>query len=212
MNHLLILTPFQQHFGQVSGIFQSTYLIHPQLIIQFNIVYVTRYRCKCIINTFRQRLLDICNCVQEWNNNVVSKDVVTLYKELKLSIEFEPYLDKLFSINSIICITKLRLCAHNLRIHTGRYEHLDNNVRYCQVCKIHEIEDDFHFVLNFPLYTNLLKHYIKQFYTNRPSMYNLTELLNNQKKSELCMLSKHVTEAVKLRNSIIYWYNHVVLI
>jgi len=35
-------------------------------------------------------------------------------------------------------------------------------------------------------------------------MYKLIELLNIQNKSELCMLSKYVTEAVKLRNSIIY--------
>ena len=38
----------------------------------------------------------------------------------------------------------------------------------------------------------------------RPSMYKLIELLNTQNKSELCMLSKYVTEAVKLRYSIIY--------
>jgi len=36
------------------------------------------------------------------------------------------------------------------------------------------------------------------------SMYKLIELLNTHNKSELCMLSKYVTEAVKLRNSIIY--------
>jgi len=35
-------------------------------------------------------------------------------------------------------------------------------------------------------------------------MYKLIELLNTHNKSELCMLSKYVTEAVKLRNSIIY--------
>jgi len=71
------------------------------------------------------------------------------------SFEFEPYLDKLVSRNLRSCITKLRLCAHNLRIHTGRYEHLDRNVRYCQVCNIHEIEDEFHFVFNCSLYNNL---------------------------------------------------------
>ena len=49
------------------------------------------------INTFRQRLTD--NYVQEWNNNVVCNNVLTLYKELKLSFEFEHYLDKLVSIN-----------------------------------------------------------------------------------------------------------------
>jgi len=93
---------------------------------------------KVFINTFRQRLLHVDNYVQEWNNNnVVSNNVLTLYKQTYLGSS----------------ITKLRLCAPNLRIHTGRYEHLDRNVRYCQVCNIHEIKDEFHFVFKCPLYT-----------------------------------------------------------
>ena len=51
---------------------------------------------------------------------------------------------------------------------------------------------------------NLRQRYIKRYFTNRPSMYKLIELLNTHNKSELCMLSKYVTEAVKLRNLIIY--------
>jgi len=126
-------------------------------------------------NTFRQRLID--NYVQEKNNNVVSNNVLTLYKELKLSFEFEPYLDKLVSRNLRSGIlTKLRLCAYNLRINTGRYEHLDRNVRYCQVCNIHEMEDEFHFVFNCSLYNKLRQRYINRVYTNRPSMYKLIEL------------------------------------
>ena len=79
------------------------------------------------IYTFRDILLD--NYVQERNNNVVCNNVFILYKELKLSFEFEPYLDNLVWRNLRSCITKLRVCAHNVWIHTGRYEHLDRNVR-----------------------------------------------------------------------------------
>jgi len=119
------------------------------------------FSAKVLINTFRQILLD--NCVQEWKNNDVSNNVLTLYKELKLSFEFEPYLDKLVSRNVRSCITKLRMCAHNIKTHTGRYEHLDRNVRYCQVCNIHDIEDEFHFVFNCSLYNYLRQRYIKCF-------------------------------------------------
>jgi len=64
--------------------------------------------------------------------------------------------------------------------------------------------------MNFILYSTV--HYtiiydndnIKRYYTNRPSMYKLLELLNTHNISELCVLSKYVTEAVKLRNLIIY--------
>jgi len=105
------------------------------------------------INTFRQRLLD--NYVQEWHNNVVSNNVLTLFKELNLPSEFEPYIDQLVLRNLESCIPKLGMCAYNLRIHTGRYEHLDRNVRYCQVCNIHEIKDEFHFLFKCSLSTNL---------------------------------------------------------
>ena len=86
--------------------------------------------------------------------------VLTRYKEVKLSFEFEHYLDKLVSRNLRSCITKLRVCAHNLRIHNGRYKHLDRNVRYCQVCNIHDIEDEFHFVSNCSSYNNLRQRYV----------------------------------------------------
>jgi len=116
----------------------------------------------------RQRLLD--KYVQEWNKNVVSNNVLTPYKEVKLSFEFELYLDKLVS-SLRSCITKLRLSAHNLRIHTGRFEHLDRNIRHRQVCNIHVIEDEFHFVFNCPLYNNLRQRYIKRLHVSTKYAY-----------------------------------------
>jgi len=54
------------------------------------------------------------NYVQECNNNVARNNALTQYKEIKLSFEFETYIDKSVSINLRSCITKLRLCAHHL--------------------------------------------------------------------------------------------------
>jgi len=57
--------------------------------------------------------VDKDNYVQEWNYTFVSNNVLTLYKEPKLSFEFKSYLDKLVSRHLKTCITKLKVSAHN---------------------------------------------------------------------------------------------------
>ena len=84
------------------------------------------------ISIFIQRLID--KYLQQWEGNNNDNGVLTLYRELKTSFEFESYLDNIVSRTLRIAITKLRICSHNLRIHTGRYDRLERNVRLCQVC------------------------------------------------------------------------------
>ena len=50
--------------------------------------------------------------------------VLTAYREIKATFEFEFLLRKYYIKKAI---SKIRLCAHNLRIHTGRYVNLYRN-------------------------------------------------------------------------------------
>ena len=54
----------------------------------------------------------------------------------------------------------LRLSSHSLCIETGRYQGINNvNILY-QFCKS-DVEDEFHFVLNCPVYVYSRKLYTK---------------------------------------------------
>ena len=68
-------------------------------------------------------------------------------------------------------LTKYRIAhnitAHQLKIETGRYSrnHADRKQRLCTICECNDIEDEYHFILIFPIYRNIRKKYINVNYT-----------------------------------------------
>ena len=82
-------------------------------------------------------------------------------------------------VKFIIALTRLRIAAHRLLIETGRWvkpKPIALEDRKCITCNL--IEDEFHSILVCPMYTSF-RHYIPKYYTNRPSMFKLLKLLNN---------------------------------
>ena len=66
----------------------------------------------------KQRVLDVFK--QSWYNDIANNRVLTLYKNYKLSFDFEHYLNIL--PNKLrMAISRLRLSSHQLRIETERY-------------------------------------------------------------------------------------------
>ena len=49
-------------------------------------------------------------------------------------------------------LTKLRLPSHKLRIETERYNRnrTDRELRYCTLCNVNDVEDEYHFLLICP--------------------------------------------------------------
>lgn len=66
-----------------------------------------------------------------------------------------------------------------------------------------DIEDEFHFVLKCPLYSDLRKKYIKPFYYKKPSVFKLVLLLSTQNIKELCNLGKCLYTAFEIRNTLV---------
>ena len=55
---------------------------------------------------------------------------------------------------------------HHLRIETGRYSHnrVDRALPLCTLCDRSDIEDEYHFVLICPVYSQIRQKYIRPFY------------------------------------------------
>ena len=107
----------------------------------------------------------------------------------------------------VICkkqICRIRLSSHNLFIESGRSQNIPRSERICQLCNS-DIEDEFHFVLKCPVYCDLRKKYIKQYYWRRPSVFKLVQLLSVNNVKELCSLGKFILDAFKLRSSLLSW-------
>jgi hypothetical protein len=52
---------------------------------------------------------------------------------------------------------KIRISAHPLMIEIGRYKNLETEERLCKLCIAQTIEDEYHFLIDCPIYNNSRK-------------------------------------------------------
>ena len=154
--------------------------------------FLTEFKCR-VLDCFKQHWLQ-----------TLESPVLILYKEFKLSFEYEKYLDVLpKSLRFYFC--RLRMSCHPLRIQTGRY--INNRIareeRYCSCCNSRDIEDEYHFMLICPCYNDIRKKYIKSYYYQRPSVYKFLSLMRTCSKKDVIKLSVFVKEALFTRKSLL---------
>ena len=56
-------------------------------------------------------------------------------------------------------ITCFRTSSHNLNVEVGRHNNIVREQRLCTMCNLHDIEDEFQFILKCPLYGDEKKIY-----------------------------------------------------
>ena len=153
--------------------------------------------CKDHIIVIKQRLCDIVK--QEFDATLESSSKCFLYRYMISNFSLQSYLCKPIPDIYKKCIVKFRLSSHNLAIEKGRYSNVNRNLRTCTLC-IDDIEDEMHFILSCPLYSNLRECLIKPYYWRKPSVYKLLQLLSTTNVKDLCNLGKYIFRALKLRN------------
>lgn len=152
------------------------------------------------VRIFKQRLCD--TNVQNWNARIENSPRSTFFKSI-VSFGFQYYL-KCNVCNSLtIAMSRLLLSSHNLSIETGRW-HRPNCIprqdRKCITCN--KLEDEYHFVIECNLYTELRKRYIAKYYWSNPSMYKLKQLFESTNITKLRKLCTYVDKAFKFRKSL----------
>ena len=152
---------------------------------------------KVDINIIKQRLKD--NWQQHIFSDINRSSRGTLYQHLIDHFCLQSYLNKPVDDIYRKYITKMRLCSHDLKIESGRYQNLPRNERICECCNLNDLEDEYHFILKCPAYNHLRSVYIKRYYSVRPSMFKLVQLLTSNNVKDLCNLGKYLYKACKLR-------------
>ena len=100
-------------------------------------------------------------------------------------------------------ITKIRTCAHKLNLEFGRHRNVERSERKCRLCNLNEIEDEYHFILQCPLYNDIRMKFIKTYYHKRPSVLKLTQLLTSQNNKELSNLGHYLLKANAFRDQLL---------
>ena len=78
------------------------------------------------------------------------------------------------------------MSSHRLQIEAGRrarHNSIPLNEIKCSFCQV--IEDEFHFVLECQLYSDLRKNYISKYYWRRSSIVKFLELLNSDNQTRI---------------------------
>lgn len=154
------------------------------------------------ILVFKQRLTD--NFIQNWHSRIEESSRAVFYRSFG-TFDFQSYLDKINVNKYIHAFCKLRMSSHRLAIESGRWvrpNRIPIDDRKCSLCQV--LEDEYHFVIECPLYEELRRKYISKYFWKRPSMYKFVELINSQNASCLRKLCIFIYQAFKLRTDILY--------
>ena len=152
---------------------------------------------KAFLNIFKQRIKDVFT--QEWHSRLENSTRARCYLTFA-NFQYQKYLNVLNIVKYRKSLSRLRLSSHRLEVEVGRWAK-PNKIPYenrkCQICNI--LEDEFHFLLECPLYSDLRKLYINKYYWRRPNMPKFIELLTSEHAKTLKNLSVFVDKAFKIR-------------
>ena len=154
------------------------------------------------MTALKQRLTD--NFVQNWHSRLEDSSRAVFYRSIA-SFHFQPYLEHINVSKFSQALSKLRISSHRLEIEAGRWvrpHSIPVNDRKCAVCQV--LEDEYHFVLECRMYTELRRKYISKYYWHRPSMFKFVELINTCNTRYLKNLGAFVYQAFKTRTQQLY--------
>ena len=153
-----------------------------------------------VLPQIRQRLFDQCN--QSIITAANGSQKLILYNQYKTECKLEPYLDLVCENKYKIALSRFRLSSHSLMIEIGRYNGTPREDRLCTFCNMRKKEDEYHFLLVCPYYTELRRRYFKKYFCSWPTLTKFDHLMSATSKKTLNNLSRFVYFAFKKRNPV----------
>ena len=154
------------------------------------------------INSFislcKQRLND--QFIQKWSEEINSSSRADTYK-LFSDFGFKPYLNDVTVTKFRKSFTRLRLSSHRLEVEVGRWHKpnkIPRNERKCRICNT--LEDEFHFLFECSLYSDIRKIYIKPHFWRYPNMIKFIELMKSDDTTTIRKLANYVHKSFEIRN------------
>ena len=152
------------------------------------------------LSEMKLRLKD--NFVQNWQSRLADSSRARFFS-LFSTFDHQLYLQQVNIKKFRIALSKLRVSSHRLEIEVGRWSRPNRipiDERKCRVCD--KLEDEFHFLLECQLFTDLRIKYLKRYYWTRPNMLKLKELMSSTNVKEIKYLSIYVEKAFKIRTEL----------
>ena len=139
---------------------------------------------KWLVKASLRRLKDIF--IQNWHTELERTSNSNLYKYVKNEFHQAQYV-KLLTPYSCKKLLAFLTRNHNLPIEIGRWQNIPADERKCQFCQ--DLGDEYHYLLECPLFLDERKKYISRYIYTNPSMIKLIELIQTEDKLKLKKLS-----------------------
>ena len=165
-------------------------------------VFVNKNICEMSIVT--EKLFEVNK--HEWRDEIVSKPKLRTYRLFKNELCSENYLYVCRNKRQRSLLAQFRLGILPLFVETGRYINVPLEDRICKLCSCNEIEDECHFLIFCPLYSD----FRNILYENACSDIDNFESYNGVNKFVVLMqkcqkaVSQFVTKAYQKRSSIVF--------
>ena len=155
---------------------------------------------KLQVSTVIQRIKD--SYLQTWFSVVRNSSKLETYRLLKINFGMEKYLVKLDNFKLRKSMSRFRCSAHKLAIEIGRHRNIDQKNRVCIFCSSSQVENEYHFMLICPAYTELRNKLIPRYYRTWPTITKFTLLLQSDNAKILLNLSKFLCQAAEKREEL----------
>jgi len=142
------------------------------------------------------------NYLQDWNSEIENSSRARTYI-LFCSFGLNSYFKCVKIEKFKFALYRFRVSVHILAVEAGIW-HKPNKIPYnerkCQLCNT--LEDEFHFLLECPLYYDLRKLLIDKYYWTHPIMIKLIDLLRSENENTFRKLSTCIHKGFELRTRI----------
>lgn len=128
----------------------------------------------------------------EWLNEVQNKPKLRTFKLFKSEFCTEYYMNLPMTRSQRSLLSQFRCAVLPLRIETGRFQQIDINDRICTFCDLNAIENEEHFLIECPLYTDYRNDLYAKCCNIRQDFRNMT----NRQKLIFTMTEKNIIREV----------------
>ena len=131
-----------------------------------------------------------------WKNRLINEDIsrLTTYKTLNSDFALPGHLGLPYRLRKVI--SRIRCSNHSLEIERGRHTNpkTPRENRLCRLCDGRDVEDEGHFLLNCPIFTELRHHHGMDF-------VSVPDILNMENQYQL---AQYLLSAFELRQRLIW--------
>lgn len=151
------------------------------------------------LSLIKQRIFD--HYYQTWYVDINNSNRLQTYARYKHEFNCENYLQFIANKKYKVAFTRFRLSSHDLQIGRGRYENIAQAERICKYCNMSQVENEYHFLLVCPLYTELRRKFFKPYFCHWPNLNKFDNLMMSTSKQITLNVAKYIYYALELRKN-----------